>query len=679
MQKRAIPTGNGPDTGVECAMATGGVRARWAMIERVLAFAWVMSAVSSVALGQGTIAGSVTDASGAPLPDVAVTVTSPELLEKARTAFTDHAGATSVALAAEENKRVLVLYATRQDSTLANADRVLSRFLDAGLSQHLDYYTEYLDLATFADQEFQAGIRDFFRVKYGDRRFDVVIAVDEAALEFVDQNRDQLFPGTPVVFFAPNADARRISNSTGVFAEPAFSLTLTLAMSLQPDIRQVFVVSGASARDRSYESLARRQFQSIEPSVTITYLSGLPAKELEERVSALPAHSVIYYLSLSQDGAGGGARPLESLRRLAAVANRPIYAWDDSTMGYGVVGGSLRHLESGIDALAQQALKVLHGQAADTIPATAPAINVPQVDWRQLQRWNIDGRRVPAGTVVLFREPSGWTGYQGYILSALALLLAQSALIAGLLVQKRKRRHAEELDRGSQAELRASSDRIGDLRRRILGAQDFERSRIVRWLHDDIRQELALLAADLRTLSGFGRARRREFHVRSGIALERAHALAKRVHDLAHRLHPVKIRLIGLIPALKALQRELSQSGLQIAFVHDSVPEALPEEFSLCLFRVVQEALHNAIRHSGATRISVHLSRRDNGLAVTIVDNGSGFDVVTAWGNGLGLFNMRERLEAIGGTLNIHSSAGAGTRLEMFSPLREARTVEIAT
>ena len=155
---------------------------------------------------------------------------------------------------------------TTRDSVLGGVgDRELSRLLDIGLSQQLDYYTEYIDLARFPDQQYQAGFREFLRLKYSAQRFDVVIAVEEASLEFVNKNRDELFPGVPVVFFALDPDTRRMTNSTGVLAELGFSRTLTLATALQPDIQQVFVVSGASARDRFYESLARKQSPLARP------------------------------------------------------------------------------------------------------------------------------------------------------------------------------------------------------------------------------------------------------------------------------------------------------------------------------------------------------------------------------------------------------------------------------
>ena len=145
---------------------------------------------------------------------------------------------------------------------------------------------------------------------------------------------------------------------------------------------------------------------------------------------------------------------------------------------------------------------MLRGEPADSIPTSSPSLNVSQVDWRQLRRWGISEARVPAGTLVRFREPSAWDRYRIYILGAVAVLLAQTALIAGLLVQRARRRQAEEQVRGSQAELRTSYERIRDLGARLLNAQETERSRIARELHDDISQQLALLEIDLELLSG---------------------------------------------------------------------------------------------------------------------------------------------------------------------------------
>jgi signal transduction histidine kinase len=124
------------------------------------------------------------------------------------------------------------------------------------------------------------------------------------------------------------------------------------------------------------------------------------------------------------------------------------------------------------------------------------------------------------------------------------------------------------------------------------------------------------------------------------------------------------------------LQRELSQSDLKITFTHDNVPSAISAEVTLCIFRVVQEALQNAVKYSRARNVSVHLAGGPSGLMLTISDDGVGFDVDQSWGKGLGLISIEERLDAIGGTFQIHSKAGSGTRLDITVPASAADSAE---
>jgi signal transduction histidine kinase len=416
------------------------------------------------------------------------------------------------------------------------------------------------------------------------------------------------------------------------------------------------------------------QLQSFEPRLSITYLSGLVSKDLEARLATLPAHSIVYYLTVYQDGAGDIFSPSEYLKRVTTVANAPTYSWIDSVMDYGIVGGNLLDRNAMMAAVARLALRVLNGERADSIPVSSPNLHVPQLDWRQLRRWGISEARVPAGTLVRFQELSVWDRYMVYILSALAVLVAQTALIAGLLVQRSRRQRAEREARGSQAALQTSYERIRDLGGRLLKAQETERSRIARELHDDISQQMALLEIDLGVLSGAVQGHAGEL---VGEAMHRAQGVARSVHDLSHRLHPAKLRLTGLVSALYGLQRELSRGDIAISFSHDNVPPTLPADLTLCLFRVVQEALQNALKYSGATRVLVHLRGVPGGLALTVADDGAGFDVDVAWPKGLGLISMGERLEAIGGTFTIHSTPGAGTRLEATVPLSIPQDTEI--
>lgn len=576
--------------------------------------------------------------------------------------------------AAQDPKTVLVLYATRRDAQIVTVgDRELRLALQEGLPEGLDYYSEVLDRGRFAQIDYERAFRDFLKLKYGGRQFDLIIAMGELPLEFVVEWRDALFGVTPVVYFSDRQVARP-ANAAGVIAELNLTGTLQLATALQPDARNVFVVAGNSEGTQSFHETALQQFRPFASQLAITYLTGLPSAELEARLAQLPPRSLVYYLIVERDGAQRNFHPLDYLDRVTAIANAPVYSWVDSAMGHGIVGGSLKSQAGEAQAVGGLALRVLRGEAADSIPQPTADLNVRQVDWRQLRRWGISEARVPAGTEIRFRELSVWDRYGDYIAAALLLLLAQSVLIATLLIQRNRRHEAEAQLLANQAHLRESYNRIRDLASRLLDAQETERSRIARELHDDISQQMALLEIDLEQLGGVvrGKAEGLTHEVR-----QRAHTIARSVHDLSHELHPAKLRLIGLVSALQGLRSEVSQPGVSISFTHDNVPPALPEDVSLCLFRIVQEALHNAMKHSGAKHLSVDLRAGPGGLTLTVADDGVGFDVDRAWQKGIGLISVNERVEAVGGSLEIHSTPGAGTRLKAVVPLPLEETVGV--
>ena len=392
--------------------------------------------------------------------------------------------------------------------------------------------------------------------------------------------------------------------------------------------------------------------------------------ELQAKLAALPDHSIVYYVMLYRDGANANFNPLDALDEVVRTANAPVYRWVDSAMDHGVVGGFVKDQGLQTEAVGKLALRVLNGERADRIPIETPVLHSNQVDWRQLQRWNISESRVPAGTAVRFRTPGTWERYRPYFLTTIAIVLAQTALIAGLLVQRARRHQAEAEVRGSQTALQRSYDRIRDLAARLLHAQEAERARLARDLHDDISQQMAVLEIDLELLRS---ATQGPTEAAAAELLTRARAIASSVHDLSHRLHPAKLRLMGLIPALDGLRREMSQSDIAITFTHDAVPSPLPSDVTLCFFRVAQEALQNALKYSHARHVTVHLKGTPDDIALTISDDGAGFNVEAAWGKGLGLLSMAERVEAVGGRLDIRSDPGTGTRLIVRVPFRSQR------
>src|SRR4029077_3919070 len=192
-----------------------------------------------------------------------------------------------------------------------------------------------------------------------------------------------------------------------------------------------------------YQNQARAEFQPFEGRVEFIYFSGLVTKDLEQRTDMLPPHSAVYYVVVSEDGAGEHFQQMTYLSRVAAAANAPTYSWADTSVDAGIVGGRRRDQSAQMKAIATLALRVLRGERAGDIPVSSPNMDVDQVNWRQLARWGLDESRLPAGTQVRFREPSTWDQYQRYIIGAVVLMLAQTGLIAGLLVQRAKRQRVE--------------------------------------------------------------------------------------------------------------------------------------------------------------------------------------------------------------------------------------------
>jgi signal transduction histidine kinase len=572
--------------------------------------------------------------------------------------------ATSYAQTAQ--KRVLAVYSTRQDGQFSIiGEQELPRILKDGLSSHLDYYAEFIDLARAPDAGYKAAFRDFLRQKYPRVRFDLVIALHDTAVGFVDEYRDALFPGTPIVFLTSTPGPHR-PQSTGLILERNFARTVTLSRQLQPALQQVFIITGAAATDGAYEDAVRRQLQPLSDSgLTVNYLSGLPIADLEARLSRLPPGSAAYYVIVSSDPTGIRPHPLTYLDRLAAIANAPMYSWVDSTIGHGIVGGSLYSQRAAIEEVGTLALRVLRGEEADSIPTATIRLDSYEVDWRQLRRWDIDEGRVPAGTLIRFREPGVWDQYGRYMLAAATLLAMQTALIAALLIQRTRRRRAEGILRQSQNALIRSHERNRDLAARLLQAQETERSRIARELHDDICQRMLLLTIELESA-----AQTNDVEGATSAALASARDISKSLRELSHQLHPTRLSVVGLVSALEGLCTETSHAGLAMTFSHENVPFALPPELMLCLFRVAQEALQNVVKYSHATEVTVRIRGTADELTLTIVDNGVGFDVDAAWGAGIGLGSMNERLQAVGGSLILTSAPGEGTRLVASVPLR---------
>jgi signal transduction histidine kinase len=206
---------------------------------------------------------------------------------------------------------------------------------------------------------------------------------------------------------------------------------------------------------------------------------------------------------------------------------------------------------------------------------------------------------------------------------------------------------------------------------RLIEAHEEERTRIARELHDDIGQRLALLANNLALIEQNHPELIAE--VRNSIheQLNRVHEIAADTQAMSHRLHSSKLRLLGIVAAANGFCQEFSeQQKVEIDFTHVDIPPAVPEEVSLCLFRVLQEAMQNAVKHSGARHFEVELRGAPDGIHLNMRDSGVGFDPESVVNNrGLGLVSMQERVNLLKGTFSIDSRPGRGTTIHARLPL----------
>jgi signal transduction histidine kinase len=265
-----------------------------------------------------------------------------------------------------------------------------------------------------------------------------------------------------------------------------------------------------------------------------------------------------------------------------------------------------------------------------------------------------------ATTLLAARIPVLWEEHRLVVLAVGGLALLETALVAFLLIERRKRIASERTLR------MLSGQRIA--------AQEEDRRQLARELHDDVNQRLALLSIELDQL----REDEQALPIRSRLQQLSAKtaALSVDVHTLARELRPSKLDHLGLVPAAQDFCREIGLAHeIQIEFEAKDVPEQLTGDTAICLYRLLQEALQNVVKHSRALQVHVFLERKENRLVLKVFDNGAGFapgELDDNQGFGLGLSGMRERVAPLGGMVVVRSAPGAGTKVYVTVPLPQS-------
>jgi signal transduction histidine kinase len=208
----------------------------------------------------------------------------------------------------------------------------------------------------------------------------------------------------------------------------------------------------------------------------------------------------------------------------------------------------------------------------------------------------------------------------------------------------------------------------------LINAQEQERPRLAREIHDDFNQRLALLQIELRNLAEAGQDSPIAVPNRARDLQQIVGEINSDLHALSHRLYSPRLHVLGLAHSISLLCTDVSkQHGIQINFSRFDVPESIPSEAILCLFRIAQEGLLNVTKHSRASTAEVRLNGSAEVISLTLSDNGVGFDSSgTSLTDGIGIRSMRERARMVGGAFEVSSRAMHGTQITVTIPLKSA-------
>jgi signal transduction histidine kinase len=220
-------------------------------------------------------------------------------------------------------------------------------------------------------------------------------------------------------------------------------------------------------------------------------------------------------------------------------------------------------------------------------------------------------------------------------------------------------------------ERKQAEEALAGIGGKLIAAQEHERTRIARELHDDINQQLAFLSVMLDQFRQSPPRSVSQIRRRVGGFVKQVADVSESVQALSHRLHSSKLEYLGLVVAMQSFCREFSaQHHVEVNFSHESVPDNVPEGIALCLFRVAQAALMNALKYSGVKSFDVLLRGTSEGVQLVVHDDGVGFDTEQMLShNGIGLISIRERTRFVNGKLVINSKPNAGTTIEVEVPL----------
>jgi signal transduction histidine kinase len=352
----------------------------------------------------------------------------------------------SESLHATEPKTVLVLNSYGQDSKpWSEYSKALRQELERRSPWRMIIQDFSVITARGKEEVAEYQLVDYLRSVFINRSPDLIVAFGGPGVGFAQTHRKELFPGVPLIL--ASVEQRRVksaaltANDTVVSREHSIPVLFGNILQLLPDTKTVAVVIGNSPNERFWTLQMERELAPLKDRVTFLFYNELSFEETLRQAASLPPNSAIFWFQPQVDVTGTMLEGDRALSELSAVAIAPIFSFDDSFFGEGIVGGPMSSVSVATRTTAEVALRILKGEKPAAITTPVLQYGAAKYDWRQLQRWGISESRLPPGSEIYFREPTAWDKYRWQILAALALILVQGAMISGLLFEHRRRVH----------------------------------------------------------------------------------------------------------------------------------------------------------------------------------------------------------------------------------------------
>jgi PAS domain S-box-containing protein len=356
-------------------------------------------------------------------------------------------------------KNVLVLHSLESSAPVfVDTDYALISTLEAGGIPRVNQFFESLEVRRNPGPEHRRLLVEQMRVRYGQRKLDMIITMYPEALEFVLKDCRDVLPDTPILalylphgFKLPRTD-RRVIGHVSLYD---ITGTFEIALRLIPGAKRVYVVSGAHPIDRARDSQARRDLKEWKGLLEFRYLSHMSFEDIRAALSTAPPDTIVLLLTFGQDISGRGYTAQNMTQRLSQVSTAPIFGLLEVGLGHGIVGGSLidfKHIGRRAGELVLDVLRGSPTQGGGQKVLDVPS--VPMFDWRQLRRWKLSEAALPEGSIIINRETTLWD-FKYYIIGAFIFCLLETCLIIILIAERRRKkvaegsllRKTEELDR----------------------------------------------------------------------------------------------------------------------------------------------------------------------------------------------------------------------------------------